>query len=310
VDYDQDKLIVITVVRNGSLYIRSFMEHYRRLGVAHFVFLDNGSTDATLSILTAHTNVTLLATDAPYQKYENTMKRYLAERFSLGRWHLYADIDELFDYPCSDRLPLDAFLRYLNQQGFTAVVAQMLDLFAEGPLAGVRSDPGDRLEEKYTYYDISDIDRWPYEWSVLSSSAVMVHRGGVRRRVFGTNNGLTKAALVFMDGRVEPFVDWHQVEGARVADVTCLLKHYPFVGSFGAKVEDAVRTGRYGRTTTDEYVAYARALARDPLLTLKGPFAQRFAGVEPLVAAGFLVVSDAYLQWVAEHGSRAASAGL
>ena len=30
--------------------------------------------------------------------------------------------------------------------------------------------------------------------------------------------------------------------------------HYPFVSAFREKVEDAVRTGRYGGTTTDEYV--------------------------------------------------------
>ena len=33
-----------------------------------------------------------------------------------------------------------------------------------------------------------------------------MHRGGVRRTVFGTSNGLTKAALVLMDGNVKPFV--------------------------------------------------------------------------------------------------------
>jgi hypothetical protein len=38
----------------------------------------------------------------PSNKYENTMKRYLAERFSPGRWNLCADIDELFDYPFSE----------------------------------------------------------------------------------------------------------------------------------------------------------------------------------------------------------------
>ena len=36
---------------------------------------------------------------AVFQVDENTMKRYLAERFSRGRWNLCADIDELFDYP-------------------------------------------------------------------------------------------------------------------------------------------------------------------------------------------------------------------
>ena len=133
VDYAPDELLVITVVRNGALHVRSFLEHYQTLGVRHCVFLDNCSSDDTVDRLCAHAAVTVLQTDAPYQKFENTMKRYLAERFSPGRWNLCADIDELFDYPFARELPLAGFLQYLNGRRFTAAVAQMLDMFSECP---------------------------------------------------------------------------------------------------------------------------------------------------------------------------------
>ena len=115
-------------VRNGALYVHSFMDHSRRVGCRAHVFLDNGSTDDTVARLCAYPNVTVLHSDVPYAKYQNTMKRYLAERFSAGRWNLCADIDELFDYPSSDRLTLTALIAYLNARGFTAVIAQMLDM--------------------------------------------------------------------------------------------------------------------------------------------------------------------------------------
>jgi hypothetical protein len=298
IDYGPDELLVLCVVRNGALYIQSFMEHYRNLGVAHCVFLDNGSTDGTVDMLCAHPRVTVLRTDVPYQKYENTMKRYLAERFSAGRWNLCADIDELFEYPCSAEMPLAGLLGYLNARGFTAVVAQMLDMFSELPLAAVTSFPDDRLKEKYPFFDISAVERGPYEWSHPSRPEIRMHWGGIRRAVFGTNNGLTKAALVRMDGRVKPFVEWHQATGAVLADISCVLMHYPFVSTFRDKVLDAVRTGRYGKTTTDEYVAYARTLAENPDLRLMGPSAQRFTGLDPLIADGFVVVTDDYRRWV------------
>jgi hypothetical protein len=299
IEYGPDQVLLITVVRNGALFVDSFLKHYKALGIAHCVFLDNGSTDSTVEMLRGRPGVTVLQTDAPYAKYENTMKRYLANRFSAGRWNLCVDIDELFDYPCSRDLPLAGFIRYLNARGFTAVVAQMLDMFADVPLAHVQSTAGDQLKDKYVYYDTSAVQKTDYGWSRLSTPAIKMHRGGIRRTVFGTNNGLTKAPLVLMTGRVKPFVEWHQATGALVADVSCVLLHYPFVGSFAAKVEDAVRTGRYGATTTDEYVAYARALARDPALSLKRSTATRFGGLDPLIADGFLVVSDEYRQWVA-----------
>ena len=152
-------------------------------------------------------------------------------------------------------MPLADLLRYLDANGYTAVVAQMLDMFSEAPLAALKSLPGDRLKEKYTFFDLSAIDRRPYEWSEPSRPEIKMHWGGIRRRVFGTNNGLTKAALVRMDGRVRPFVEWHQATGAVLADISCVLMHYPFVSTFRDKVMDAVRTGRYGRTTTEEYIA-------------------------------------------------------
>jgi hypothetical protein len=301
ISYGLDELLVISVVRNGELYINSFIDHYRCLGIVHFVFLDNGSVDRTVEMLCGHDDVTVLQTNAPYNKYENTMKRYLAERFAPGRWSLCADIDELFDYPLSERLSLRDFLRYLNENKYTAVVAQMLDMFPGLPLGELESKADDRLKEKYPFYDISYIEKEDYSWSERSNPDIKMHWGGIRRMVFGTNNGLTKAPLVLMNGKVKPFIKWHHVEGARIADISCLLMHYPFVSSFYSKVEDAVRTGRYGMKVTDEYKAYSQRLKSGPDLNLKFESARPFTGLEPLVADRFLIVSEKYRRWVNEH---------
>ena len=124
--------------------------------------------------------------------------------------------------------------------------------------------------------------------------------------VFGTINGLTKSALVLMDGRVKPFITWHHAKGARMADISCLLRHYPFVSSFYAKVEDAVRTGRYGMRVTDEYKMYAKGLNGIAGLNFKLETARPFTGLEPLIEEQFLIVSGKYRQWVDDHsrGSR------
>jgi hypothetical protein len=304
ISYASDELIVICVVRNGELYVKSFMEHYLSMGIKHFVFMDNGSTDRTVEMLSQYDKVTMLQANAPYQKYENTMKRYLADRFSKDRWHLCADIDELFDYPYSTSLKLRDFLRYLNQKHYTAVVTQMLDMFSATPLGELESKVNDSLKEKYTYYDLSAVgktDYGDYGWSEPTNRRIKLHRGGIRNSLFGTNNGLTKAALVRMDGKVRTFIAWHHVKDARVADISCVLKHYPFISSFYTKVQDAVQTGRYGRVTSDEYTAYWKELERNPSLNLKLETAQRFTSLEALIEEEFLVVSDQYRQWVSNH---------
>lgn len=299
--YAVDELLVISVVRNGEPYVNAFVKHYRALGIKHFVFLDNGSTDRTLEMLCATDNATVLQARVPYRKYENTMKRYLAERFSQGKWNLCADIDEHFDYPFSKELKLKDFLRYLNSNGYTAVAAQMLDMFSECPLVVLKGKVDENLKEANPYYDISNLEKTEYLWSKRSNPAIKMHWGGIRKTVFGSDNGLTKSPLVLMDGKVRPFITWHHVKGAKMADLSCVLMHYPFVGTFQYKVKDAVLTGRYGFKVSDEYRAYAETLERDPQVTLKLASAQRFKGLEPLIGQGFLVVSEKYRHWIKEQ---------
>jgi hypothetical protein len=303
VAYDDDELLVICVVRNGEEYVQPFMAHYRALGARHLVFLDNGSTDGTVDRLRRYEGVTVLETDAPYELYENTMKRYLAERFSAARWNLIADIDELFDFPYSDRLGLPDFLRYLNSHRYTAVVAQMLDMFADRPLNASPVEADEDLTSAYRYYDISEIVSMDHRLLDVGHLGIRFHQGGIRRKVFGTLNGLTKTALVRMDGRVQPFVAWHHVRHARFADVSCVLRHYPFRPSFFRKVQDAVATGRYGRVTSDEYAAYWAVLSNQPDVNLRQETAREWSSLEELIESGFLVVSPAYRRWVAEHAS-------
>jgi len=304
IPYARNELIVLCVVRDGALHVKSFLEHHLALGVAHIVLLDNGSTDATIDLARRYDRVTILRTTCPYRKYETILKRYLVNRFSRNRWSLFADIDERFDYPYSDVIDLGGLLAYLNEHSYTAVVAQMLDMFGDGPLDRLGSTPEDTLEEKYPYYDISAVEKHDYVFGRPENSAIKMHSGGVRKTVFGTENGLTKAALILASAEVVPFVGWHHTEGASIADFSCVLLHFPFVSTFGKKVEEAVRTDRYRVSAAGEYEKYWMTLKHTPDLCLKTETAKRFEGVNSLLENGFLVVSERYRRWVDAHRSK------
>ncbi len=121
----------------------------------------------------------------------------------------------------------------------------------------------------------------------------------------GRRAAALSASLTFVDDRIEPFVDWHHVRSARIADVSCVLLHYPFNRGFYDKVEEAARTRRYEFQATHEYRAYWAVLADEPELSSRRPTAQRFVDVEQLAALGFVQVSDRFRQWAADHGLRA-----
>lgn len=307
VEYAEDEALLICVVRNGAPHLHGFLEHHFRLGVRHVVFLDNGSTDDTVEIAKGYPNVTVLRTRCPYARYENVMKRYLARRFSRGRWNLCVDIDERFDYPDSDVVDLRSLLRYLNRHRYTALVAQMLDMFPDCRLRELRGMPEAPLREAHAFYDISNIRKTEYLWGAISNPAIRMHWDGIRNTVFGTEQGLTKAPLVRMDDEVEPFVHWHHARGARVADFSAVLFHYPFADAFYAKVRDAVETNRYGGFSVKDYGRYWEMLQRDPELGLRKQTSREFRDVSALIDEGFLITSPAFEAWTAE--SRRAVAG-
>jgi hypothetical protein len=257
------------------------------------VLLDNGSDDDTVELAAAYDQTTVLQTDVPFRSYESVMKRYLARRFSSGRWNLCVDIDERFDFPFSGSAGLRSFIEYLNRRSFTAVLAQMLDLFGD-PAAEQEPDPGGRagFRGAFPCYDVSAVEQADYTWGTVPRADIRMHWGGVRRTLFGTRNGLTKAALVRVQPGSELFIDWHHAAGVSNADVTAVLLHYPFAGNFAEKVRDAVTTRRYGMRTTAEYRRYARVVLKEPRLRITGPGTRRFHNVDALLDDGFLVASE------------------
>src|SRR5215217_523675 len=307
VAYEADELVVVCLVRDGRPYVKSFIEHYLSLGAKHLFFLDNGSTDGTVEALKSYDKVTVLRTTLPYRQYEFSLKQYLIARFATDRWCLCADIDELFDYPYSDAVSLSSLLGYLNSNSYTAVAAQMLDMFSEEPLSGSRAGnlPDEPLKERHRFYDVSNIRRENIKGlprlrnNMLESDEIEFFSGGIRSTLFRTTSLLTKFPLVFSDGRIEPMDDSsHWVDNARIADFTCVLFHYKFLdGHFHKQAARAVREGQYYNNSA-LYRKYLRVLEGNRTLRLKGETAREIEGVNDLVENGFLVVSEDYMEMV------------
>src|SRR5215218_3357892 len=305
-----DELVVVCLVRDGRPYVRSFIEHYLSFGVKHIFFLDNGSTDGTVSVARSYENVTILRTELPYKGYEYSLKQYLITRFGRRRWCLCADIDELFDYPYSDVVGLGSLLGYLNANSYTAVAAQMLDMFPEEPLSGSRGGTlsDEPLKERHRFYDISNIRRKSFKElrrrfpnNTFESDEIEAFRGGIRATLFGVDSDLTKFPLVFSDGRIKPFDgSSHWVDNARIADFTCVLFHYKFLdGYFHKQAAKAVREGQY-HNVSHAYKKYLQVLEGNADLRVKRESAGELRGVNDLLEDGFLVVSEDYMMLVYE----------
>ena len=303
VDYAPDELLVITVVRNGALYVRSFLEHYRALGVAPLCvsrqLLHRRHGRQTLRSCRCHSAPDRCAVRQIREHHEALPRGALLARTSgtSARTSTSSSTTRL-----ARELPLAGFLQYLNERRFTAVVAQMLDMFSELPLGDVESRPDDRLMDTYTLL------------------RHLRHRQAAVRVVGSAEAGSRHAPGRHPADRVRDEQRPHE-SGAcahgwqgktlrRVAsgrgrrrggrhgcpDALPVREHLPPRRSRTRCVRDDM--ARPPPTSTS---GYRKALARNPRLSLKGPSARRFSGLEPLIADGFLVVSDDYVRWVHDH---------
>jgi glycosyltransferase involved in cell wall biosynthesis len=291
---------MICVLRNGETHLERYLEHHLALGVSHIVLLDNCSTDRTVEIARSFDLVSVFRTDLPYHRFENTMKRYLARRFSTRRWNLIVDVDERFDYPGSDRMPISGLIQYLRSHGYTALVAQMLDMFPDTSIGDLASASSESPESTHTCYDLSGIRRTEYVWGSTSNPLIQMHWDGIRHLMFGSELGLTKAPLVYVSPEVDLFTDWHHVRNSRVADISAVLMHYPFAGSFHSKVRDAVETRRYGHFSDTDYANYWRTITRRPEDRFHRPTSRTWRGLEALIEEDFLCTSEQYRLWLKE----------
>src|SRR5215212_9674505 len=313
IPYDEDELVLVCMIRDGRPYVKSFVEHHTSMGIKHLFFLDNGSTDGTVEVLKKYDNVSVLRTGLPFKRYEVSMRQYLIERFGKkGRWCLYADMDELFDYPYSDVISLSSLLRYLNERSYTAVAAQMLDMFPEEPLSGRASNPDEPLKERHRFYDISHVKKMSITEHPLTrhntyeSDDIEFFYGGAFETLFDCiPPWLTRFSLTFSDGKVKPFAgSGHRVDNARVADLSTVYLHYKFLDEhFHKKVASAVREENYPYDSR-QYKRYLEVLESTPSLQLKQESARELRSANELVENQFLVVSEEYMMLVYDQARK------
>ena len=63
--------VVCCLVRDGAYWLPSFLDHYRKIGVKEFFFLDNGSRDETLKILKNEPRALFIYVHIKYHNLEN-----------------------------------------------------------------------------------------------------------------------------------------------------------------------------------------------------------------------------------------------
>src|SRR5437868_603537 len=117
VNDNRTEIRAFMTVRNEMLRLPQNLEHHRRLGVARFFVIDNGSTDGSKEFLLAQPDCHVFLTQESYaeSRYGLDWQHRLLEEYGANRWCLIADADEWFIYPGYEQRALPDFVGYLER---------------------------------------------------------------------------------------------------------------------------------------------------------------------------------------------------
>jgi hypothetical protein len=295
-----DEVALVSLMKDAAYFIGPFIAHHQALGVRHIVIVDNGSNDDTVLIAKGFSGVTVIRNTLPAKRHEVLLREVATRQVLQGGWVLFADADEMFETPMGVALP--RLLAYLNAQGFTAMVAQMLDLYAPQVYGDSKGWTYPEVIARADHYSLGQVtslayhdrDQIGFSWFLAQNTApesVTLKIGGLRAELFGEACFLSKHSLVRNLAGIGLMTHPHCASGVQVADVTGLLRHYKLAGDYLARDRASVAAGTWDHAEDAKRLAAAKG--GDGFMP-KPRAAQTYSGVRELVDQGFLVVSDSY----------------
>jgi hypothetical protein len=289
-------ILCFLCVRNEAQRLPFLLEHHRRLGIAQFLIVDNGSTDGTLALLAGQPDVSVWQTGASYKaaRFGMDWLTWLLIRHGHGHWCLTLDADEILVYPHWPTRPLPALTDWLDRQGQHALGALTIDLYPEGPVSAARHQPGDDPARALPWFDSGN-----YLVQVQPRMQNLWIQGGARARAFFDQTPrraptLNKVPLVRWHWRYAYVNSTHSLLPPRLNRVYATdggeltsgaLLHSKFLpGIIERSAEEKARGEHFADGA--QYAAYYDRLTADPVLHC--PASRRYTGWRQLEALGLL----------------------
>jgi glycosyltransferase involved in cell wall biosynthesis len=297
----QDILCFMTI-RNEAARLPYFLAHHRRLGVRHFLIVDNASDDGTAALLADQPDISVWRTAASYKasRFGVDWLTGLQMRHGHGHWCLTLDADEILIYPNWETRPLPALTGWLDRQGTPSFGALTVDMYPEGPVYPEKTGaaapylPGQSPFDSLCWFDAGN-----YSVQVQPRLRNLWIQGGARARAFFADTPrraptLNKTPLVRWNRRYAYVNSTHAILPPHLNEVydttggertSGVLLHTKFLPSIIDRSHEEKARGQHFADGA-QYQAYYDHLTQNPVLHCAT--SSRYTGWRQMEALGLM----------------------
>lgn len=272
-------VILVSTFRNEKVRLPYFLRYYRDLGIDHFLFVDNDSTDGTLDYLNGQRDVSVWNTKHSYKRanFGVDWMNWLQRTYGNEHWTLVVDPDEFFVYPFCDTRPIQALTDWLDNSSIRSFSAMLVDVYPKGRLDENPYQEGQNPLEIASWFDSGN-----YTIKKNATYGNLWIQGGPRSRVFFPDTpksapALNKTPLVKWTKRYAYVSSTHTLLPRGLNQVydewggekaSGALLHTKFLDTFTVKAQEEMNRKQH-YAGSREYTAYADKLSEHPELWCK-----------------------------------------
>jgi Glycosyl transferase family 2 len=277
-----------SLVYNEDWFLPHFLEHHRALGVKHFIFYDDGSTDRTREILMGEEDCTILAARNPDEPRRSLgvvqliLGNFALRSYPPGTWALHLDVDEFVILP-SAFSTLDELTRFLEERDLNYAMAAMVDFYPDR-LSDRFFDPLGPIEGA-PWFDADPVFKWVPDWPGPKIAAAGPRPRLLRnlakqhpekiQEIYGDDpyrvartwkvplikagSGILRANAHYVDSKMDP-----------PKDIQLGLAHFKFYPGMDARVQNALdRKGYFQASVEYRFLKTVLDLFPDEKLTFE-----------------------------------------
>lgn len=286
-------VLLFMCLRNELFRLPYFCDYYRKLGVNHFLIIDNDSTDGVREWAKTQPDVSLWHTKASYKASNFGMEwcNYLLRKYGTGHLCVTVDPDEFLVYPCMESRNLRELGEYMRMEKREAFHVVMLDAYSDKPLNETRYKSGDNPWDIAPFFDRDGYIQ------VSTKAMPTFTRGGPRMRVHnrrqpGHSPALNKIPIVWWRWNFRYVSSMHDIKPMRLMRVldkynptpTGALFHFKFFATLKDKAAEEMGRKEHfqGGTEYERYVRENREVLYEEGVSL------RYESPEQLIHLGLM----------------------